>query len=128
MFGLEKPPSPSKSGTEGSFPSPKEQTSLPILCSDEEPSNVPMTLFLASTSYIPPLLVTRSYNSSLGELSPHSRNWKPSKEEKRKVVREKAGELISAMSVKSKGTFKKVEEVLDDEDVEWPSFLKKPRV
>ncbi|ERN01807.1 hypothetical protein AMTR_s00089p00019960 [Amborella trichopoda] len=86
-------------------------------------SNLPKTLFMATSPHIHPLLVIESSDFSSDELSSRSCNWIPSKREKRKVIQEKAKHLIEAMGVKYKGTLKVMEEALDAEEIEWPALL-----
>ncbi|ERN09477.1 hypothetical protein AMTR_s00029p00107220 [Amborella trichopoda] len=59
------------------------------------------------------MLVKESSESSSDELSPRSQKWRPNKEENKRVVREKARDIINYMGVKFKGTFKVVEEAID---------------
>ncbi|ERM95700.1 hypothetical protein AMTR_s00023p00226770 [Amborella trichopoda] len=68
-----------------------------------------------------PMLVLRSPNlpTPLHRNSPWSNKWKPSKAEKKQLIREKAAQMVKRMQVEFKGTFKVVEEVLERYDIGW---------
>ncbi|ERM94901.1 hypothetical protein AMTR_s00009p00162240 [Amborella trichopoda] len=69
--------------------------------------------------YAPPILFTRSSDSSSDELSPRSSNWRLNKQLKKAEVRDKVGKMLRAMKVTFSSSIHIVEEDKGTREAQW---------